>query len=270
MGLANINTNLAALQSYNTLSTVNDDLTIHQERISTGKTVNRASDDPANYYIARIYEREISVINRNMAHVDSATAELQTQDSKMASVVSLLQDVEDLVLQAKSELVTTAQKSAIKTEVDQLVLEIQDVVSGLKNLSGVDVGADLTVSIAQTKLTTAGLNLMGSNLTVGDIKIKVSSQGYVSDSLSILSAAIKDMLQKEEKVGAYISRLQAKGEAYSVDVVNKKSQKSVSEDADLAMETLETTKYQILQQSALSMLAQSNVAPQSLLQLLRG
>jgi flagellin len=76
------------------------------------------------------------------------------------------------------------------------------------------------------------------------------------------------MLQKEEKVGAYISRLEAKGDAYAVDVVNKKAQKSVTEDADLAEETLEVTKYQILQQSAIAMLAQANVAPQALLQLL--
>lgn len=269
MGLANINTNLAALNSYNTLSQVNRNLTMHQERIATGKEVNRASDDPANYYIARIYEREISVINRNMAHVDNASAELQTQDSKMAQIVKLLQDVEDLVLQAKSELVTTAQKSAIKTEIDQLVYEIQDVVSGLKSLSDVDVGAELTVSILDTTLTgtttTGGLDLM----TGTSIKIEVDTATNVSISLSILSQSIKDMLEKEEKVGAYISRLQAKGDSYAVDVVNKKAQKSVSEDADLAMETLEVTKYQILQQSALAMLAQSNVAPQSLLQLLQ-
>ncbi len=273
MGLANINTNLAALKSYNTLTGVNRDLNIHQERISTGKKVNRASDDPAGYYIARIYEREVSVINRNLAHVENASAELQTQDSKMAQTVSLLQDIEDLVLQAKSQLVTTAQKSAIKVEINQLILEIQDVVSGLKNISGVNVGAGLTVSVAQTYLnkTTAsgGLNLMtGSALTAGTIKIRVSTAALVSSSLSILSAAIKHMLQKEEKVGAYISRLEAKGDAYAVDIVNKKAQKSVTEDADLAQETLEVTKYQILQQSAIAMLAQANVAPQALLQLL--
>lgn len=268
MGLANINTNLAALNAYNTLSSVNDTLTMHQERISTGKSVNRASDDPANYYIARVYEREISVINRNIAHVDNATEELQTQDSKMSSIVNLLQDVEDLVLQAKSELVTTAQKSAIKTEVNQLILEIKDVVSGLKDLSGVDVGADLTVSITNTEMTADSLNLM-TGADVSTIQIKVDTAANVSSSLSILSAAIKEMLTKEEKVGAYISRLQAKGEAYATDIVNKKAQKSVSEDADLAQETLETTKYQILQQSALAMLAQANSSPSSLLKLLQ-
>jgi flagellin len=273
MGLANINTNLAALKSYNTLTSVNRDLNIHQERISTGRKVNRASDDPAGYYIARIYEREVSVINRNLAHVANASAELQTQDSKMAQTVKLLQDIEDLVLQAKSELVTSAQKSAIKVEINQLILEIKDIVSGLKDISGVDVGAGLTVSVAKTYLTglpsAGGLNLMsGENLTAGAIKIKVSTAEMISTSLSILSAAIKHMLQKEEKVGAYISRLEAKGDAYAVDVVNKKAQKSVTEDADLAEETLEVTKYQILQQSAIAMLAQANVAPQALLQLL--
>jgi flagellin len=111
--------------------------------------------------------------------------------------------------------------------------------------------------------------MSGSALTAGSIKIKVSTAALVSSSLSILSAAIKHMLQKEEKVGAYISRLEAKGDAYAVDIVNKKAQKSVTEDADLAQETLETTKFQILQQSAVAMLAQANTAPQALLQLLQ-
>jgi flagellin len=84
MGLGQINTNLSALKAYNQLTYVNDKLSEGQERISTGKKVQRASDDPAGYYIARVYEREISVINRNMDHVDNATAQLQLEDSKMA------------------------------------------------------------------------------------------------------------------------------------------------------------------------------------------
>ena len=76
------------------------------------------------------------------------------------------------------------------------------------------------------------------------------------------------MLTREEQLGAYINRLKAKGDAYTVDLVNKTSQKSVIEDADLAQEQLQVTKYQILQQSALAMLAQANASPQSVLQLI--
>ncbi|RKY37741.1 MAG: hypothetical protein DRP78_00175 [Candidatus Omnitrophota bacterium] len=272
MGLGQINTNLSALKAYNQLTQVNRKLGIHQERISTGKTVNRAADNPAGYYITQIYQRDISVLNRNLAHVDNARAELQAQDSKMAQVVSMLQDVEDLVLQAKSELVTTAQKSAIKAEIDQLVAEIGSVVDGLKDLSGgtsagIDVGASLNVYVAGTATSTTDLSLVS---TTGAVIIKVASTTEVSSSLTILSSAITTMLNREEKVGAYISRLESKADAYAVDVVNKKAQKSVIEDADLAFEQMEVTKTQILQQSALAMLAQTNMAPQSLLQLIMG
>jgi flagellin len=263
MGLGQINTNLSALKAYNQLTYVNDKLSEGQERISTGKKVQRASDDPAGYYIARVYEREISVINRNMDHVDNATAQLQLEDSKMAQVVDILKNIEDLVLQAKSDLINTAQKSALKQEIDQLVSEIEDVVSGLSNISGVSVGAGLTVSVATTVVTANGLGILSGTA----VAIKVSSAAEITASLSVLSAAIATMLDREEQVGAYISRLQAKGDAYAVDLINKQAQKSVIEDADLAFEQLNVTKYQILQQSALAMLAQSNVAPQSVLQL---
>lgn len=263
MGLGHVNTNLAALKAYNQLSYVNNKLTVHQERISTGKKVNRASDDPAGYYIARVYEREISVINRNLDHVDNATAQLQFENSKLSQTVSLLKDIEDLVLQAQSDLITTNQKSALKQEIDQLVQEIQDVISGLTNLSGIQVGAGLTVNIATTNVTSDLGIMSGSTVT-----IHVSTASAVAASLSLLSASIATMLDREEQIGAYISRLQAKGDAYAVNLINKEAQKSVIEDADLAYEQMEVTKYQILQQSALAMMAQANVAPQSVLQLI--
>jgi flagellin len=267
--LGQINTNIAALKSYNQLTHVNDQLAIHQERISTGKKISSAADDPAGYYIARVYEREISVLNRNAAHVDNASAQLQLEDSKMAQIVGILQDVEDLTLQAKSDLVSTAQKSALKSEIDQLITEIKDIAGGLTKLSGINVGAGLSVSVATTTVsnTGGGIGLMSGSSTV---RISVSSAGYISNSLSILSAAITTMLNREEQIGAYITRLQAKGDAYTVDLVNKESQKSVIEDADLAQEQLSVTKYQILQQSALAMLAQANASPQSVLQLITG
>jgi len=265
MGLGQINTNLAALKAYNQLTQVNDELQMHQERIATGKKVQKAADDPAGYYIARVYEREISVIDRNMAHVETASAQLQLEDSKMAQVVSLMQDVEDLVLQAKSELVTAEQKGAIQEEINQLITEVKSVVADLTKLSGIDVGADLTVTVQTTQVTSADLGIMSGTST---IKIQVNTSTNVTESLSILSSAITKMLNREEQVGAYISRLEAKGDAYAVDMVNKRAQKSVIEDADLAYEQLQVTKFQILQQSALAMMAQANVSPQAMLQLI--
>jgi flagellin len=179
-----------------------------------------------------------------------------------------MQTIEDLVLQAKSDLITTAQKSALKLEIDQMINEVKDIAAGLKNLSGINVGAGLTVSVATTRVSnaTGGLGLMSGASTV---RLFVSSAGYIARSLSILSSAIGTMLTREEQLGAYINRLKAKGDAYTVDLVNKNSQKSVIQDADLAEEQLQVTKFQILQQSALAMLAQANAAPQSVLQLIQ-
>jgi len=63
-------------------------------------------------------------------------------------------------------------------------------------------------------------------------------------------------------------RLDSKADSYAVQIVNKQAQKSVVEDADLAVSTMSLTKYNILQQSALAMLSQANIAPSSLLSLL--
>ena len=62
--LARVNTNLAALRSFQTLTSINERLVKTQEHISTGKSVNRASDSPSDYYISRTLERSINSMQR--------------------------------------------------------------------------------------------------------------------------------------------------------------------------------------------------------------
>ena len=63
--LSRINTNVAALRSFLTLNTVNAQILKYQEKISTGKSVNRASDDPSQYYAGRILTRDIEIAEKN-------------------------------------------------------------------------------------------------------------------------------------------------------------------------------------------------------------
>lgn len=268
INIAKINTNLAALGAYNTLTGINKKLISAQQQISTGLKVKNTADDPAGYYIARMYERDLSKLNRYLSDVETSSSKLTTADSDMASIVKLLEKMEDLGLQAKSGLITTSQKSALKQEIDQLVLEVKDLADGLQNLSGITLAMGLSLSVARTDLTATGLNILSTSLTTS--KLRVSTAAQVSSTLTILSAAIKAMLNKEEKIGAYMTRLDSKADSYAVQIVNKEAQKSVVEDADLAVSTMALTKYNILQQSALSMLAQANIAPSSLLNLLGG
>jgi len=197
INIAKINTNLAALTSYNTLTTINKKLIDAQQQISTGLKVRNTSDDPAGYYIARMYERELSKLNRYLADVETSSSKLTTADSDMASIVKLLEKMEDLSLQAKSGLVTTSQKSALKQEVDQLVLEVKDLADGLQNLSGITLAMGLNIDVTGTSLTTAGLNILSTDLATS--KLKLSTAAQISSTLTILSAAIKSMLNKEEK-----------------------------------------------------------------------
>lgn len=268
VNIGKINTNLAALGAYNTLTSVNKKLIAAQTQISTGLKVKTTSDDPAGYYIARMYERELFKLNRYLSDVETSSSKLTTADSDMSSMVKLLEKMEDKALQAKSGLVTTAQKSALKQEMDQLVLEVKDLAGGLQNLSGVTLAMGLQMNVARTDLTTAGLNILSGTGTAATSKLKISTAAQVSSTLTILSAAIKSLLNKEEKIGAYMVRLDSKADSYAVQIVNKEAQKSVVEDADLATSTMALTKYNILQQSALAMLSQANMAPSSLLSLL--
>lgn len=132
---------------------------------------------------------------------------------------------------------------------------------------GAGAGAGLTnadkLVMAFGNLTTgaSGLNLVGSDLTTA-----ANSEAAVA----VLDAAINTLNSEIGNIGAVQNRLEVAKTNISTLIENFEAAESTIRDADLAEETIEFTKNQVLQQSGLAMLAQANAAPQGVLSLLAG
>ena len=264
--LARVNTNVAALRAFQTLTDINERIVKTQERISTGKKVNRASDSPSDYFISRTLERQINAVHRKNDNIERGINFLQTNDSRLAQVANILVEMSDLANQANSIAVTSAEKEAIQQDLSQLSLEVQTILqSGVsaKIYTGFTLGGLISVSLTGNLTTTAlaTLTINGTNLTV------TGSQTQLSSSISNIDSALTVILQDEERLGSFIKRLEVETEVNEVEAVNLRASLSSIQDADLAEEQLELTKLSILQQASLAMLAQSNSAPQSVLSL---
>ena len=264
--LARVNTNVAALRSFQTLTSINNKILKTQEHISTGKTVNSASDSPSDYYISRTLERSINSKKRKNDNIERGINFLQTNDSRLAQVSNILIEMSDLANQANSIAVTSAEKQAIQQDLSQLSLEVESIlqsgVSG-KLFTGFTLGGLQNVSLTGNLTTNAlsTLTLDGTNVNV------TGSQSTLETSISNIDNALDSVLRDEERVGSFIKRLEVETKVNDVEGLNLKASLSSIQDADLAEEQLELTKYNILQQSALSMMAQANAAPQSVLML---
>lgn len=264
--LAKINTNIPALRAYQTLTNINERLVKSQERIATGQIVNRASDSPSDYYISKAMQCDINAVKRKNDNIERGINFLQTNDSRLASVVNILIEMSDRANQANSIAVTSAEKQAIQQDLYQMSLEIESIfqsgvsqrlytgftLAGLKNVS-------LTGNLITDPL--GGLTIDGTNLNV------TGSQATLDTTIRNLDAALDRVLRDEERVGSFIRRLEVEYSVNEDEITNLKSSLGSIVDTDLAKEQLELTKLSILQQVSVSMLAQANTAPQALLQL---
>ena len=267
--LARVNTNIAALRSFQTLTNINERLVKAQEHISTGKTVNRASDSPSDYYISMTLERSINSMQRKNDNIERGVNFLQTNDSRLAQVANILIEMSDLANQANSIAVTSAEKQAIQQDLQQLSLEVENILqSGVsaKLYSGFTLGGlqnvSLTGNLTANALTTLTLNGTSVNVT--------GSQTDLETTISNIDSALDVVLRDEERIGSFIRRLEVESEVNDVEALNLKATLSSIQDADLAEEQLELTKLSILQQSALAMMSQANSAPQAVLMLIGG
>ena len=275
--LSRINTNVAALKSFLTLNNINNSILKFQERIATGKTINRASDDPSQYYAARVLDRDVRIQSKKILQVERGVNFLQSNSSKLNTVGDLLLEIAGLVSSANSGAVSSAEKVAIQADINQLRLEIKAILqSGVspKVYRGFNLGGLENASISGTSQGTVrpcfncnpllNLTINGSNINV------TGTTAQITASLTRVNTALENILEQNEKLGSYIRRLEFEKADYEKTVVDMKSSLSTLQDADLAEEQLELTKAQIIQQTALAMLSQANTAPQSILVLFGG
>jgi len=264
--LARVNTNVAALRAFQTLTSINNRITKTQESISTGKTVNRASDSPSDYFISRTLERDINAVQRKNDNIERGINFLQTNDSQLGQVANILIEMSDLANQANSIAVTSAEKQAIQQDLAQLRLEVKSILqSGVsaKLYTGFTLGGLENVSLTGN-LTSNPL----STLTIDSTNVNVTgSQTDLDSTISNIDTALDVVLRDEERLGSFVKRLEVEYDVNEVESLNLKASLSSIRDADLAEQQLELTKLNILQQASLSMLAQANSAPQAVLML---
>jgi flagellin len=267
--LFKINTNVSALRALNTLQGINDEITSTQERISSGKSVNRASDDPSTFFISRLFETSISKLVTNQIEIERGVDFLETNNSRLDQVATLIIEVTDLVNTANSGSISSAEQQAISREIKLLVDAIDNILNSgvsVKIFNGFTVGGLSDVSISGGRLTTAATSLNISN----SVLVVTGTTTQFTTALNNLSSALTTVLEAEETVGAWVSRLEFELEDLETTEIADRASLSTIIDADLAEEQVRLSSLQILQQTSLIGLIQANSAPGTVLSLVSG
>lgn len=362
MAAITINTNLASLTAQRNLSQATTNMNRAMERLTTGFKINSGKDDAAGAAVSNLMEAQISAYDVAESNTAMGLTLLDTAEGVLGIVGDYIQRIRDLTEQAANGTYGTASMKAIRTEVEQRMLEINRLCSvidfnGIKLLDGTstaaETGAGINLQVGNNSgveniinldsslfesakitalllsmnpksqysdnpanwalrnddigvtgalwarlnnttedygnihydyseskgysniLTTRydplndGVGVVGTNSCITAICDAVyTDDATARDFLCFLDDAINNISARSALIGAYMNRVESAVDAIGVQKENIVSANSSIKDTDVAVESSNYIKYQILQQSSATLLSTANQQPQIALNLI--
>ena len=281
MGIV-VNTNVPALKVQRNLSAATDALNNAVERMTTGLKINKAADDSAGLYVASGLDKQIRGSEIAEGNVETGINLLQIAEGDLTLIQDHISRIRDLATQAASDYYTTDARTAMASEANARLAEINRLAAasnfnGLKLLDGTTFQSGLRLQIganASDSITITGLFGAADGATIGlaadaaAITTAFSSAANAATFLGNCDTALNTITSRRSSIGAVQNRLNSAYDSLLVQVENVTAAKSTIMDADIAKESSDYTQKQILQQASASLLVQANQAPSIALNLI--
>jgi flagellin len=268
MGLR-INNNIEAFNAHRQLEGTTGKMSKSLERLSSGYRINRAADDAAGLAISEKLRSQTRGLAQAQRNANDAISLTQTAEGSLNEVHSMLQRVRELAVQYKNGTLSTADRTAIQSEVNQLASEVERIgastsFNGVQLLSTASGSVTFQVGADDGQSISVGLISLGAS--VGSTAFALTASG--TTDISEIDAAITAVSDQRATFGAVQNRLEHTISNLATYEENLTASESRIRDVDMAQEMVSMTKYQILQQAGTSMLSQANQNGQSVLALL--
>ncbi|MFM7390728.1 MAG: flagellin [Vampirovibrionales bacterium] len=275
MGLT-INTNVQSMNAQRVLGANNNNLAASMAKLSSGFRINRASDDAAGLSISEKMRSQIRGSQQANNNTQDAINLLNTADGALDTITSNLQRMRELAVQGSSEVMGSEQRSAINLELSQLKSDITRIskaaeFNGKKLLNGsvsslkVQLGAGTDSSVDVLNVAQGSVfgdssisGLSGGKLKSGISTGSVSNMASALGTISAIDSALKKLNNRRASIGAMTNRLQGASANLQITSENLSASESRIRNVDVARESANLSKYQILQQASVSILSQAN------------
>lgn len=268
-----INTNIASLNAQRHLNRSQSQLSTAMERLSSGLRVNSAKDDAAGLAIAMSMTKNTNSMTVASRNANDGISLLQTAEGGMSVINDHLQRMNELATQAASGQYTTADRTKLAQEYNQLKSEIVRVASNTDFNGKKIIGSSATTMAFQIGAGTTGNDSI--SITTTNLATSFASMGSISTAASAKTAmdtittSLGTLATQRANIGAYQSRFEGVVTNLATAIENTNAAKSRIIDADYAAETANLSRANILQQAGTAMVAQANARPQNVLSLLQ-
>lgn len=283
-----INHNASAAFASRQLGQNGQAVTKNMEKLSSGMRINRAGDDASGLAVSEKLRSQVRGLEQASTNATNGISFIQTTEGYLQQSQDIMQRIRELAVQSANGIYTAEDRMQIQVEVSQLVSEVDRIAShaqfnGMNMLTGrfardegnntvtasmyfhIGANMDQRERVFIGTMTAQSLGVKGQ----GDEVLSLSTPDSANAAIGTLDAALQSLNKQRADLGAYQNRLEYAVEGLDIGAENLQASESQIRDADMASESADFTKNQILMQSSQAMLAQANVKTQGVLQLLQ-
>lgn len=252
--------------------------------LASGKRINSAKDDASGLAVSTKMKSMIKGLNQASRNIADGSSMLNVASGYLQETTDILQRIRELAVQSSNGIFSADQRSMIQIEVSQLVSEIDRIASsatfnGLQLFTGRFATGNeaITLHIGSQTDQQISFNLEAATAEAFGLKnvqgsgesLSISSPDEANMAIATVDEALLRVSKQQALIGANQNRMEVAKQGIDIASENMAAANSRIEDADLAEKLVELSKNQILSQSSLAMMAQSNSKNQNVLALLK-
>ncbi len=279
-----INHNMSAINTNRVLKFQHWNVSKDMEALSSGMRINKAGDDASGLAVSEKMRAQIQGLRQAERNTEDGMSLIQTTEGYLEETSKMIQRMRVLAIQSSNGIYTPEDRQLIQVEVSQLVDEVDRIASQAEfnkmNLLQGDFGrisasASMWIHMGPNMhqreriyIQTMTAKALGLKNMIGN-PITLSTAGDANRNIGVLDNALHIIAKQRADLGAYYNRMEHAAQGLMTAFENVQASESRIRDADMAETMVDFTKNQILVQSGTAMLAQANIQPQGVLQLLR-
>ncbi|MBT9558395.1 MAG: flagellin FliC [Myxococcales bacterium] len=275
--MSRIATNISSIEGQRHLGKNNTMLNKSLQRLSSGYRINSAMDDAAGLGVSEAMKAQIRGLAQASRNAMDGLSVVQTAESAMGEISDALIRLRELSVQAASDGISDVQRAYLDTEFQDLVQEIDRIstttnfngstllngtfgTTGLDFQVGVESGASYRITVTIDDVSSTGLLFTGAEA----VDTKLNAQSV----MSVIDTALSNLSNARSDLGAKGNRLMMAASAADSMKENLSAANSRIRDTDMAAETANLSKYQVLSQVGTAMLSQANQQPMNVMKLI--
>ncbi|MDH4378970.1 MAG: flagellin [Vampirovibrionales bacterium] len=274
-----VNTNVSSINAQRNLTNNVMSLSKSMEKLSSGYRINKAGDDAAGLTISENLRAQIRGSKKAIDNVQDGINVLNITDAALSGISNNLQRMRELAVQAGNDTNSAASRTAMKTEFDALGTEITRI-SDSTNFNGVQLldGTTASINIQLGPGSAAASNVLNI-ASFGDIDAAalgvatgatpMATNANAIATIALVDTAITTVNTRRSGIGAVANRLENAASNLMSSVENLSAAESRIRDVDVAAESSNLVRNQVLQQASAAMLSQANQQPSIALSLLK-